>query len=256
MIQSREEIYYHPECNPDNLVHKDEIKIKIAKKHWFSIILAWYLRWSNRLRVFLLLLIMIFSGIVMGCIQAGARKQSKIQTGIAKEIIRFHVIANSDSREDQALKIKVKDYLVTELSPYLKEAKSIDRAREILSEMLPDIQEAAQEVIRENGYDYPVLVSLEPCFFPLKVYGDYTFPPGTYEALRVKIGRAEGKNWWCVMFPPLCFVDETYSIVNEESEEQLKVLLTEEEFESLKLQKAPVKIKFKLWEEFKAYFKL
>lgn len=255
MIPSREKTYDPLDCIQDNSVHNDKITIR-TKECRLSSIYALFLRWNSRLRIFLLLLIMIFSGVVMGFVKADAKKQSEIQTGIAGEIIRFHVIANSDSKEDQNLKILVKDSLVTELSPYLKEVNSIDRARQILSEKLPDIQESAQAVIRDNGYDYPVHVSLEPCYFPLKVYGDYTFPPGTYEALRVKIGEAKGQNWWCVMFPPLCFVDETYSIVNEESEKQLKVLLTEEEFETLKLQKTPVKVKFKLWEEFKAYFKL
>ena len=255
MIQLREETYDPSDCIQDNSLHNDKIAIR-TKEYRLSSIYSLFLRWNSRMRIFLLLLIMIISGIVMGFVKADAEKQSEIQAGIAEEIIRFHVIANSDSKEDQNLKILVKDSLVMELSPYLKEVNSIDRARQILSEKLPDIQESAQAIIRDNGYDYPVRVSLEPCYFPLKVYGDYTFPPGTYEALRVKIGEAKGQNWWCVMFPPLCFVDETYSIVNKESEKQLKVLLTEEEFETLKLQKAPVKIKFKLWEDFKAYFKL
>jgi stage II sporulation protein R len=92
------------------------------------------------------------------------------------------------------------------------------------------------------------------CYFPLKIYGDYAFPPGNYEALRVKIGAAEGKNWWCVMFPPLCFVDETYSVVDEKSGKKLKKLLTDEEYQTLIKEKKPVKIKFKLWEKIKKLF--
>lgn len=241
--------------NTVNDVHNDKIDI-MESNETIVHTLSKLRYWNSNFRIFLLLLILVFSGIVMGSIKANTMKHSQVQAGIAEDIIRFHVIANSDSKEDQELKIKVKEILVAELSPYLKDAISVTDARDILIDMLPTIQKTAQEVIRENGFQYTVNVSLEPYNFPLKVYGDYTFPPGTYEALRVTIGEAQGKNWWCVMFPPLCFVDETYSIVDEESEEQLKYLLTEEEFDSLREQKAPVKIKFKLWEEIKEYFKL
>ena len=111
---------------------------------------------------------------------------------------------------------------------------------------MPAIRETAERVISENGYDcgYSLLAS---SYFPMKVYGDYTFPPGNYEALQVRIGDAEGKNWWCVMFPPLCFIDETYCIIDEDGEEKLEFLLTEEELEMLKTKKMPVKIRFKLF---------
>jgi len=180
--------------------------------------------------------------------------KTNIQEGIADSIIRFHVIANSDSDEDQSLKIKVKDTLVKSLSPVLGNTASIDEARNILLDHLDSIQETAEAVIKEEGYNYSVDVSLEDCYFPLKVYGDCTFPPGIYEALRVRIGEAKGKNWWCVMFPPLCFVDETYSVVDEKTDAQLKHLLTEEEYETLVKQKKPVKVKFKLWESIKDLF--
>lgn len=236
-----------------NDVHNEEINIAQMKENWYNPILKSLWRWNSKFRVFLLLLILVFSGIIMGFTQVDTRKEAQIQAGIAEEIIRFHVIANSDSEEDQSLKLKVKETLVKELSPYLNNAANITEARAILSDHIPFIQETAESVVREEGFDYPVTVSLDNCNFPIKVYGDYTFPPGTYEALRVRIGDAKGKNWWCVLFPPLCFVDETYSIVDEATENQLKYLLTEEEFETLKAQKVPVRIKFKLWEEIKAY---
>lgn len=163
------------------------------------------------------------------------------------DIIRFHVIANSDSKDDQQLKYEVKDALVKLLKPCLGHARDVDEARAIIGEMLPAIRETAERVISENGYDYPVTASLASSYFPMKVYGDYTFPPGNYEALQVRIGDAEGKNWWCVMFPPLCFIDETYCIIDEDGEEKLEFLLTEEELEMLKIKKMPVKIRFKLF---------
>lgn len=183
------------------------------------------------------------------------KKNNNIQEHIAQEIIRFHVIANSDRQEDQELKLKVKDALVEEFSPLLKGAETIEEGRSLLQSNLYHIQDCAAKVINLYGYDYSVSVSLEPSYFPMKLYGGYTFPPGTYEALRVQIGEAVGQNWWCVMFPPLCFVDETYSIVDSDTEEQLSKLLTEEEISTLKTRRVPVKYKFKLWKGIKRLFR-
>lgn len=212
---------------------------------------------KSQFRVLLFLLILVFSWTSSLFIEAKAAKPTRpeaIQEGIAKEIIRFHVIANSDSTKDQTLKLEVKDQLVKLLSPMLKNATSIAQARSIINNNLDLIKETAKEVIHENGYSYHVTVSLESCFFPLKIYGDYTFPPGTYEALRVRIGNAAGHNWWCVMFPPLCFVDETYCVVDKETDKKLKYLLSEEEYKTLKNKKVPVKVKFKLLESIKKLF--
>lgn len=205
-------------------------------------------------RTLLLLLILLLCGFTSWSIKANAMHNQSLQEGIANEIIRFHVIANSDSDADQTLKLTVKDNLVKNLAPILKDAKSITEARRILSSKLTDIQVLAEETILANGYDYPVAVRLEHCYFPLKIYGDYTFPPGNYEALRVQIGEAQGKNWWCVMFPPLCFVDETYTIVDESSGEKLEYLLTEEEYNTITDKKTSVKVKFKLFEAIKKLF--
>lgn len=209
---------------------------------------------NSRIRILFLLILLISSWILTHAIQIYATNPKKLQEGIANEIVRFHVIANSDSDEDQYLKYQVKDTLVQSLQPYLKDVNDINEAQIIIKEKLPYIKDVAKQVIDENGYSYPVTASLSACYFPLKVYGEYTFPPGTYEALQVRIGDAQGKNWWCVMFPPLCFVDETYSVVDEESEEKLKHLLTEEEFDELKNSKVPIKIKFKLLETIKKLF--
>lgn len=204
------------------------------------------------LLLFIAILLISIAGIHI--MKANSLKAAQLQEGIAHEIIRFHVIANSDSPQDQALKLKVKEALVEEMSIYLSKAEDIYEAREIISSKLANLQTLAQDLIDNYGYSYPVTVSLESCYFPIKVYGDYTFPAGTYEALRVKIGEAEGQNWWCVMFPPLCFVDETYSIIDEKTDQQLKFLLTEEEYDTLRSKKVPVKVKFKLWDYIKKLF--
>jgi stage II sporulation protein R len=211
---------------------------------------------SSHFRIVLLFLIILISSLAIHIIKANTVAAKDLQEGIAGEIIRFHVIANSDSKEDQALKYEVKDALVKEMSTYLTGAKDVSEAREIIAGRLASIQKTAQAVIGHKGYQYPVAVSLAPAYFPIKIYGDYTFPAGTYEALRVQIGEAKGQNWWCVMFPPLCFVDETYSIVDKETDQQLKYLLTEEEYESLRSEKVPVKVRFKLWESIKKLFDL
>ena len=212
---------------------------------------------KSQFRVLLFLLILIFSWTSSLFLEAKAARKTRpeaIQEGIAKEIIRFHVIANSDSTEDQTLKLEVKDKLVKLLSPRLKSVASITQARSIINNNIDLIKATAEKVIHENGYDYPVTVSLESCFFPLKIYGDYTFPPGTYEALRVRIGSAAGHNWWCVMFPPLCFVDETYCVVDKATDQKLKYLLSEEEYKTLRNKKIPVKVKFKLLKSIRKLF--
>jgi stage II sporulation protein R len=207
------------------------------------------------LQTILLISILLFCTVTAWLIKLNSVHNSSLQTGIAEDIIRFHVIANSDSAEDQALKLTVKDTLVESLKPFLNDTGTITQARTVISDKLTYLQEIAEQIIQQNGYNYPVKVNLEECYFPLKIYGDYSFPAGTYEALKVQIGTAEGKNWWCVMFPPLCFVDETYSIVDEKSGETLKHLLTEEEYDSLISKKTPVKVKFKLFEAIKNLFR-
>lgn len=209
---------------------------------------------SNQMRIVFLLALLISSWLFTVAIQLHGTKGDRLQEGIAKEIIRFHVIANSDSDEDQRLKYQIKDALVEYLEPYLEDAEDIEEAQYILTEMLPFIKSVAARVIQDNDYNYSVAASLSSSYFPMKIYGDYTFPPGTYEALQVKIGDAKGKNWWCVMFPPLCFVDETYSIVDKDCNKKLKYLLTEEELNLIRSSKQPVKIRFKLFDSIKKLF--
>jgi stage II sporulation protein R len=209
---------------------------------------------KGQFQTILLFSILLFCTAIAWLTKINSMHNASLQVGIAEDIIRFHVIANSDSAEDQALKLTVKDTLVESLEPFLNDTDTITQARTVISGKLTYLQEIAEETVSQYGYSYPVKVTLEESYFPLKIYGEYTFPAGTYEALRVQIGTAEGKNWWCVMFPPLCFVDETYSIVDEESGETLKHLLTEEEYNTLTSKKTTVKVKFKLLEAIKNLF--
>src|SRR5690554_4651477 len=144
-----------------------------------------------------------------------------LQEGIASEVVRFHVVANSDSKVDQELKLVIKDKITKELEPLLDNVNSIEEARIILADNLTFMENLSNELISSNGFEYSAKASLEYDYFPLKVYGDIALPPGKYEAVRIELGNAKGQNWWCLMFPPLCFVDSTHSVVPDSSKEQL-----------------------------------
>lgn len=150
---------------------------------------------------------------------------------ISQKLIRFHVIANSDEEKDQALKLKVRDEVLKYIQPMLKDSKDIDNSREILEKENENILNIARTVIKENGYSYEVDSTLSREYFPVKTYGNITLPQGEYEAYRILIGSGEGKNWWCVMFPPICFVDVTKgAVAYEETEKEMKEVLSEDEY--------------------------
>lgn len=163
----------------------------------------------------------------------------QIQQDIADHIIRLHVIAHSDTDEDQALKLKVRNEVLSRIQNSLAQADTQTTAETILNQMIPVIREIAQNKIQEEGYIYPVRVVMEKRYFPAKTYGDLTFPPGTYQALCIEIGNARGKNWWCVLFPSLCFVNETTAEVPESSKAKLENSLSEEAYHSLSNQVTP-----------------
>lgn len=170
------------------------------------------------------------------------------QKGMAEEILRFHVIANSDSDEDQALKMKVKEEVVKYVSTLTSCGEDLDSTKYILSLYLEEIKEAAEKVIKEEGYTYEVKVELTESYFPIKTYGEAVFPAGVYDALKIQIGKAQGKNWWCVLYPNLCFVDSAYGVLEEDQKEMLKNVLTEEEYESIfNTSSDKIKISFKLF---------
>ena len=173
-------------------------------------------------------------------------EEERIQKSIASHIIRLHVVANSDSEKDQQLKLMVKDKIVAGLREKLKEADNLNDARTIIRNETEQIEKMATEEMRQQGYDYIATASLGNSYFPIKKYGDMTFPAGEYEALRVQIGQAKGQNFWCVMYPTLCFVYSTYQVVPEESKEELKSTLTDEEYQALLGEDKNVTFGFKL----------
>lgn len=126
-----------------------------------------------------------------------------------KQLIRLHVLANSDSTQDQAIKLKVRDAVVEYMTPYLKDVTNAVTAREIVLSHQDALVSISKEVLESNGVNYSVKIEIGYFDFPVKSYGNLTLPAGKYEAVRVLLGNAEGKNWWCVLFPPLCFIDVT-----------------------------------------------
>ncbi len=165
---------------------------------------------------------------------------------IADEIIRFHVVANSDTDVDQELKQAVRDKVLDYMRPKLAESKSIEMSRNIINNEKENIAKVAADVIASWNKDYSVYVALDKANFPTKAYGDIVFPAGEYEACRIVIGEGKGENWWCVMYPPLCYVDAAKGVVPLEGKEQLKTNLNTEQYNIVTSHKAQYKIKFKI----------
>ncbi len=160
-------------------------------------------------------------------------RQQSLQQGIAEKILRFHVLAASDTKEDQELKLKVRDAVGVYMEEELADALNKSESEELVRLHLGEIEAVAEQTIKEAGYDYPVTASLAYVEFPEKTYGAYVFPAGTYEALEVVIGEGKGHNWWCVMYPNLCFSGSVYEVVDKEAEERLREVLSTEEYEAV-----------------------
>lgn len=158
-------------------------------------------------------------------------KRNDMQEELAREVFRFHVLANSDSEKDQALKMKVKEEIITYMRQELPESDSVNTTKKWARDNLDEIAALAQQIVEEEGYDYPVTAEVTTCDFPDKTYGDITFPAGKYEALRIEIGQAKGQNWWCVLYPNLCFIDAVNAVVPDAGKKDLKEVLEEDTYE-------------------------
>lgn len=173
------------------------------------------------------------------------------QAALSDQVIRLHVLANSDSEADQALKLKVRDRVLGAASDYFVPRATLEETREVLTEHLADIAAAGADQVAEEGYQYPVTVSLEDNYwFPTKQYTDFALPAGEYTALRVVIGEGAGQNWWCVVFPPLCLgsVSETATqtaLSDGFTQDQVSLITGEDEGYVVKFKA------IELWEGFK-----
>lgn len=174
-----------------------------------------------------------------------------VSNNLSEAVFRLHVLANSDSEEDQKLKLKVRDSLLNYMNNICSNCSTKAEAISIVNKHQQEFQQIAENTISENGYDYPVKINIGNFYFPTKNYGDISLPAGFYDALRVEIGKAKGKNWWCVMFPSLCFIDVSSGIVNEEAKENLEENLEHESYSLISDQNnSEIKLKFKLIEFF------
>jgi len=175
-----------------------------------------------------------------------------VSNNISESVFRLHVIANSDSDEDQQLKYIVRDNLIQYMNTLTQNITSKEAAIKIAKEHEKDFYDIAVKTIKDNGYDYDVKVEIGNSYFPTKYYGDISLPAGYYDALKVEIGESAGRNWWCVMFPPLCFVDMSTGIVPDDSKKIMKDNLPEEEYALISENKTNtnLNLKFKLIELF------
>lgn len=199
-----------------------------------------------------LLVLMTFLLIMNGI----RRNDEALAERIAPNILRFHVLANSNSPQDQTLKLEVKDFLLKEIEYGLFESKnhlgndkmipgrieSITEtndtlSREIICQYITDncqeLEQAAQTYMISRGFSYPAKIQLETCEFPERIYGDMTFPAGMYDAVRVVIGDGNGENFWCVLYPSLCYMDSTHAVMPDSSKELLQTLIPEDDFQAL-----------------------
>ncbi len=171
-----------------------------------------------------------------------------IQKSLSHKVLRLHILANSNSMFDQELKLKVRDEIVNYLTPLLKDSSDLAETKQIIASNLTSINNIAQSTVSKHS-NYTTSTSLSSSSFPTKQYGNISFPAGNYEALKIIIGEGNGNNWWCVMFPPLCFTNSSAGEFDDSSDKKLKESLSNEEFYMINNYDAPnVKIKFKLLE--------
>jgi stage II sporulation protein R len=180
---------------------------------------------------------------------------TNVFSNLSENVFRLHILANSNSDEDQNLKLKVRDSIIEYMKEITKDSSKKDDVIKICQSNISNLQEIAENVIKENGYDYPVTIEIGNFYFPTKDYANISFPAGYYDALRIKIGEAAGNNWWCSLFPPLCFVDISSGILEKEDEEILENNLGSDSFELITENDNSTKFKFKIVEIFNENFK-
>lgn len=205
------------------------------------------MRGNQRNGIILILAVLaagIFTGAVTHRMQVSAEaKLTNLQEHLSGEVLRFHVRANSDSSEDQKLKLKVKGAILDYMKYRMPEDTDLDGTKQWVRRHRRELADIGQAVVYSEGFDYPVSTELGRSRFPEKTYGDVTFPAGEYEAFIVKIGAAKGRNWWCCLYPNLCFTDAVHAVVPEEGKAELRTVLTEEEYDWI-TSDAKVKVKW------------
>lgn len=196
---------------------------------------------------YVLILLILFTLYLFVCAYSYV---NAVSTHISDSVFRLHVIANSDSNQDQELKYVVRDNLLKYMNSITKDYSSKQDIIRVANENIDTFYSIAKQTILDSGFDYDVNIEIGNFYFPTKDYGDISLPSGNYDSLKIQIGKASGQNWWCVMFPPLCFVDVSSGIVPEESKQIIQNNLSEEEYTLVSENNSEVKFKFKLVEWF------
>lgn len=184
-----------------------------------------------------------------------------ISSNLSDSVFRLHIIANSDSSADQELKLKVRDKIIEYMNTLTSNSSDKKDVISIVNNHLDSFKEIALNTIKENGYNYDVNIEIGNFHFPTKSYGDISFPAGNYDALKIEIGDAIGQNWWCVLFPPLCFVNSSTGVVPDDSKNTLKENINSESYEiisegnNINDNTSDIKIKFKIIEFFNNFTK-
>ncbi len=148
--------------------------------------------------------ISVLIGLILTILVGGFTTFAADCNQIREDVLRLHILANSDSEEDQALKLKVRDRILREMGSTFETPETLEEAKNSAADHLEQVKEIAQDEIARNGYDYMVNAEIVNMYFTTRQYDTFTLPAGMYDAVRITIGKAEGKNWWCVLYPPLC----------------------------------------------------
>ncbi|MDF2671881.1 MAG: spoIIR [Clostridiales bacterium] len=180
----------------------------------------------KKIRIFCLCLVILSSLIL---VKSGNSSAENVNL----KLIRFHVVANSDSEGDQSVKLQIRDEILQKYGPIISESNSRNESLQLISENLKDIEDTANSILKKEGKSYSANAVLGDSIFPIKQYGTITLPAGEYTALKVVLGEGGGKNWWCVMFPPLCFIDVTRGLTSDETDEELRKVISSKDVESI-----------------------
>lgn len=212
---------------------------------------------KKKLNFILILTILIFLYIVL----LSFNYSQAISYNLSDSVFRLHIIANSDSSADQELKLKVRDKIIEYMNTLTSNSSDKKDVISMVNNHLDSFKEIALNTIKENGYNYDVNIEIGNFHFPTKSYGDISFPAGNYDALKIEIGDAIGQNWWCVLFPPLCFVNSSTGVVPDDSKNTLKENINSESYEIISEgnnsndNTSDIKIKFKIIEFFNNFGK-
>lgn len=175
------------------------------------------------------------------------KKREALADRLAPSMLRFHILANSDSETDQAVKLEVRslvlDYMQSHLEPDAGKESTVD----YLSAHRADVERLADDYLKERGFHYRASLELTNCYFPSRVYDNLVFPCGYYDAARIILGSGSGHNWWCVLYPRLCFVDAACSEVPDKTRRQLEEMLNQGDYLALQDNRPEIQIRFKFF---------